>query len=97
MNVDWGALGANGCIVEVVEIAAQAVIEDGATCNRQRIVFADGEASGVEGTALEMEIVLELVVGHDFSGALALIGQDAAFEVGVGLGGASGMLQWQSA
>ena len=39
-----------------------------------------------------MKIILELVVGHDFTGALALIGEDAPFEVGVGLGGACGSL-----
>ena len=93
MYIDLGALGANGGIVEVVEVAAQAVIEYGTPSNGEGVVFADGEATGVEGTVLEMEIVLELIVGDDFSGTLALIGEDAPFEGGVGLGSASCMLE----
>lgn len=54
LQVDGGALGAQACIVEVVEGAAQAVVEDGASGDSQGAVVADGEASGVERVVLEM-------------------------------------------
>ena len=39
-----------------------------------------------------MHIILELVVGDDFAGALTLVCEDAAAEGAVGLGGAGSYL-----
>ncbi len=64
------------------------MVEDGAAGDGEGVVFADGEAARVAGNVLDVQVVLELVVCDDFAGALALIGEDAAFEGGVGLGGA---------
>ena len=64
-QVDGRALGTEALIIEVVKGAAQAVVEDGVSIDCKGIVTVDAEASGVESVVLYMEIVLELVVGHD--------------------------------
>ena len=70
-------MGAEAFIIEIVEGAAQAVVEDGVSVNRQSVVAVDAEASSVEGIVLQMQIVLELVVGNDLACSLALVGQHA--------------------
>ena len=62
------------------------MVEDSASRNGEGVVFADGEASGVEGVVLHVEIVLELGVGDDAPGPLTLVCEDTAFEGAVGLG-----------
>ncbi len=81
-------MGAEAGVVEVVEGAAEAGVEDGASGNGEGVVFADGEAARVAGDVLDVQVVLELVVCDDFAGAFALVGEDASFEGGVGLCGA---------
>lgn len=74
----------DGLVVEVVECAAQAFVEEGTSSNSEGIVAAYGETVGVEGVVLDVTIVLELVVGDDGSGTQALVGQDTTFKGGDG-------------
>lgn len=85
-------MAAKAFIVEVVKATAQAVVEDGAARNGECAILADGEASSVEGIVLCLQIVLELVVGDDFTRTLALVCEDAACEGAEGLGGAGSYL-----
>lgn len=45
-------MGAEAFIIKVVEGAAQAVVEDGASGNGKSVIFADGEAASVGGIDL---------------------------------------------
>ena len=69
LNVDCVALSGGGLVVEVVEGAAQALVEDGVGANGERAVAADGPSSGVDGTSLRWAIELELPVGGNVTGA----------------------------
>ena len=64
------------------------MVEDGASGNGEGVIAADGETPRVERVVLYVQIVLELCVGDDLAGTLALVCEDAAFERAVGLGGA---------
>lgn len=68
------------------------MVEDGASRDGEGAVAADGEAGRVEGVVLEVEVVLELGVGDDLAGTLALVREDAALEGAVGLRGAGSCL-----
>lgn len=52
LQEDWGALGAEAFIVEIVEGTAQAVVEDSASRDSKGAVVADGEASGIDRVVL---------------------------------------------
>ena len=52
MQVDWGALGTEAFVVEIVEGAAQAMVEDGASANCEGVVLEYAEACSVEGINL---------------------------------------------
>lgn len=45
-------MGTEACIVEIVEGAAQAMVEDGASANCEGVVLEYAEASSVEGIDL---------------------------------------------
>ncbi len=64
-NVDWRALRGVVVIVEVVEVAAEALVPGGVIAEGELTILADGEASGVDSTSLGWVIKLELVVGGD--------------------------------
>ena len=64
------------------------MVEDGAASDSKGTIAAHGETPRVDRVVLDVQVVLELVVGDDRTGALALVCEDAAFERAVGLGGA---------
>lgn len=85
-------MGAKAFIVEVVKVTAQAVVEDGAARNGECAIAADREACSVEGIVLCLQIVLELVVGNDFTSTLALVREDATCKGAEGFGGTGSYL-----
>ena len=52
-----------GSVVEVVEGAGEALVEDCGTADCEGAVGAEGEAAGVDGAGLGRGVELELVVG----------------------------------
>jgi hypothetical protein len=80
VDVDLVALVASGLVVEVVEVAAQALEEDSGATEGKRAVAASRPASGVDGTSLGRAIELELVVGGNVTGALLGVGKDTVLE-----------------
>lgn len=88
VDVDIVALLAGGLVVvEVVEVAAQALVEDGRATEGKRAVAASGPASGVDCAGLGRAVELELVVGSDVTGAVLGVGEDTVGEVDEELGG----------
>jgi len=90
VDVDLIALLASGLVVKVVEVAAQALEEDGGATEGKRAVAASGPASSVDGASLSRAVELELVVGGDVTGAVLGVGEDTILEgdlklLGVGL------------
>ena len=80
VDVDLRALGGLGLVVQVVEIAAQALVEDGVVTDGEGVVRADGPASSVDGTGLRGTVELELVVGRDVTGAALVVLEDTVLE-----------------
>ena len=76
VDVDGRALVASGLVVKVVEVTAQALVEDGRATDGKSAVAADGETRGVDGTGLGRLVELELVVGSNVTSAALVIGQD---------------------
>ena len=74
--MNWRALAGIVVVVEVVEIAAQALIPSGVGAECERTILADGETSGVDGTSLGWVIELELVVGGNVASAALRIHED---------------------
>ena len=74
------ALGAGGLVVQVVEGAAEALVEDGGAAERQAAVGADGPAARVDGAGLGRGVELELSVRGDVAGAVDGVGEDAVRE-----------------
>jgi hypothetical protein len=52
LQVDWAALLGPPAVIEVVEVAAEALEEDGGGTEGQRAVLAERPAAGVEGAGL---------------------------------------------
>lgn len=93
-DLDSLALGSPVTIVQVVEVARLALVPNRRPAEGERLVPADGEASGVDGASLGRVVELELVVGRNVSCPALSIGEDA---VGQGqeqgaVGAASGAL-----
>lgn len=80
VDVDLVALVASGLVVEVVEVAAQALEEDGGVAEGEGTVAASGPASSVDGTSLSGAVELELVVGGDVTSAVLGVGEDTILE-----------------
>lgn len=81
------ALVASGLVVEVVEVAAQALEEDSGATEGERAVAASRPASGVDGTSLGGAVELELVVGGNVTGAVLGVGEDTILKSDLELGG----------
>jgi hypothetical protein len=69
-------------IVEVVEVAGLALVEDGRSAEGQGTIAALREASGVDGACLRGPVKLELVVGGDVASSALRILNDAVVEGG---------------
>jgi hypothetical protein len=67
-------------VVQVVEAAAQALVEDSRRAKSERAVAADGETISVDGSSLGRSIELELEISRDVSGAAVLVGELAVRE-----------------
>ena len=85
--MDLVALLASGLVVEVVEVAAQALEEDSGAAEGKRAVAASRPAGGVDGASLSRAVELELVVGGDVTGAVLGVGEDTILEGDLKLGG----------
>jgi len=70
LDGDLVALRAGALVVQVVEVAAQALVESGLTTKGKRAVGASGPTGSVDGTSLGRAVELELVVGGDVTSAL---------------------------
>lgn len=57
-------------VIKVVEVSADALIEDVGSTEGERAIVAKGEASGIDSSGLGRTVELELVVGGDISSAL---------------------------
>lgn len=68
-NLDGRALGSPVAVVQVVEVAALALVEDGGAAQRQGAVATSREAGCVDGTSLRGLVVLELVVASNVASA----------------------------
>lgn len=79
-NLDGGALGGPAAVVQVEEVAALALVEDGGAAQRQRAVAARREARRVDGARLRGLVVLELEVGRDVARAALGVQELAVFE-----------------
>jgi len=80
VNVDGRALATSGLVVEVVEVSAQALVEDARATKGESAVGASREASGVDGTSLDGVVELELTVGSDVTSAALVVGELAVAE-----------------
>lgn len=69
LNVDWRALSGRVVVVQVVEGAAEALVPGGVVTDGERVVAADREPGGVDGTSLRWLVELELVVGRNVASA----------------------------
>jgi hypothetical protein len=85
--VDLVALVTSSLVVEVVKVAAQALVEDGGTAKSERTVAASRPASSVDGTSLGRIVELELVVGGNVTSAVLGVHEDAVLEGDLKLGG----------
>lgn len=74
------ALCANPFVVEVAKGAAHTPPPPCGASNGERVVAADGEAAGVDGTSLGRAVKLELAVGNDRTSAAVLVVEDAVLE-----------------
>jgi hypothetical protein len=80
VNVDLVALVASGVVVEVVEVAAQALVEDGGATEGKGAVAASRPASSVDGASLRRTVELELVVGRNVTSTVLGVGEDTILE-----------------
>ena len=80
LDGDGRTLSGPFAVVEIVEVAAEALPEDVGAAQSQAAVAADGEASSVDGAGLGWLIELELVVGGNVASTADSIGQDAVAE-----------------
>ena len=80
VDVDLVALVASGVVVEVVEVAAQALVEDSGAAEGEGAVAASRPASSVDGASLSRAVELELVVGGDVTSAVLGVGEDTILE-----------------
>lgn len=67
-------------VVEVVEVAAEALPPDVGSSKSQAAIGADREACSVDSTGLRWLVELELVVGCDVPGTAERVGQDTVAE-----------------
>lgn len=80
INKNWRALCRPRAIVEVVEGAAKALVEDTGSTKRERTITANREASGNDGAGLRRSIELKLVVGGNVTSAAVLVFDDTILE-----------------
>lgn len=80
VDVNGRALSSPGSVVEVIEAAAQALVEDAGSTEGQSAVATSRETGGVNRTSLGWRIELELVVGRNVSRASLGILQDTVVE-----------------
>lgn len=80
VDVDLVALVASGLVVEVVEVAAQALEEDSGAAEGKRAVAASRPASSVDSASLGRAVELELVVGGDVAGTVLGVGENTVLE-----------------
>lgn len=81
LEVDGVALSGGVLVVEVVEGAAQALVEDSRVAEGEGAVLTDGPAGSVDGTSLGRTVELELVVGGDVASAALGVGEDTILEL----------------
>lgn len=74
---DRRALSGPVTVVEVVEVSAQALVEDVGATERKRAIATDRESGGEEGTSLRGSVKLELVVCGDVPGASLCVMKNA--------------------
>lgn len=80
LDVDRAALATLALVVQVVEVATQALVEDSLVAKDEGAVAADSEARGVDSIGLEDGVELELAVGDDLTLAVVLVLQDTVVE-----------------
>ena len=80
LDVDRAALATLGLVVQVVEVSAQALVENSLVTKDERAVVADSPARGVDRIGLEDVVELELVVGDDLTSAAVLVLEDTVVE-----------------
>lgn len=80
LDVDRAALATLGLVVQVVEVSAQALVEDSLVAEDERAVVANSPARGVDRIGLEDVVELELVVGDDLTSAAVLVLEDTVVE-----------------
>jgi len=76
IDEDWLALRSPRAVVEVEEVAAEALEPDSGAAERERAVAAGREAAGDQGTGLHWAIKLELEVAGDVSSACLRVSED---------------------
>lgn len=72
-------LVSNRYIVDIVEIAAGAFVEDGRAAEGEGVICANRPAARVDGAGLRWPVKLELVVRDNGTGAAEGVVQDAVF------------------
>lgn len=80
LDVDRAALATLGLVVQVVEVSAQALVEDSLVAKDEGAVVADSPARSVDRIGLEDVVELELVVGDDLTSAAVLVLEDTVVE-----------------
>lgn len=75
-DVDWLTLRGPVAVIQVVELARAALVEDLGGTKGQVAVVASREARGSEGASLRRTVELELVVIGDITSSLLLVGKD---------------------
>lgn len=77
---NWRALRGPRAIVEVVEAAAETLIENGRSTKRKRTIIANREASSNDSAGLRRSIKLKLIIGGDVACAATLVFEDTILE-----------------
>lgn len=77
---DWRALRRPRSIIKIIEVTAEALIENIRATEGQRTVTASGEASGVDCSILGRGIKLELEVGSNVACTSLSVLEDAISE-----------------
>lgn len=80
LDVDGSALLFSGLVVQVVEGAAQALLEDNIVADGEGVVLADRPSGSVDSAGLGRAIELELTVGGDVTSASLSILENTARE-----------------
>ena len=73
LNGDWVTLRSPFTVVEIVEIAAETLVEGRRAAERQTAITADAEAGGVDCTGLWWGVELELIVGCNVTSATLVV------------------------